>query len=204
MKTPFQKYSIYGLILFIITSISFFIFYSWYLESNPKLPKYGLLPNFRLTERSGKTITLDHFRNKVWVVDFIFTNCAGICPTMTMTMKELSLDIDTSKVRLVSITVDPDRDNLEALNSYADAFEAPKDQWLFLRDDKIKLYSLIKNGFNLPVSEESLTLEEPIIHSSKFVLIDKRFYIRGYYDSDEVESMNQLVKDIDKLVKSRY
>ena len=194
----------YGLLGFILFSIISFIGFYWLQNLSPKLPKYGLLPNFRLTERSGKEITLDNFRNKVWVADFIFTSCAGICPTMTMTMKELSLNIDTSKVRLVSFSVDPETDNIEELTKYAEAFEAPKNQWLFLTGQKLKMYSLIKNGFNMPVSEGSLSQEEPIVHSSKFVLIDKRFYIRGYYDSEDISEMNRLVKDIEKLTKSRY
>ena len=89
------------------------------------LPVLGTVPDFTLTERSGQPFGLNDLRGHIWVVDFIFTNCAGTCPIMTTAMADLqktALQEKWNDLKLVSITVDPERDTPEVLGAYVKNF----------------------------------------------------------------------------------
>jgi protein SCO1 len=89
------------------------------------LPVLAQLPDFRLLERSGKTLGLADLKGKVWIADFIFTRCPGPCPRMTSKMASLQRDLlNEDRVRLVSISVDPAFDTPEVLAKYAAQYQA--------------------------------------------------------------------------------
>lgn len=154
--------------------------------SGSKLPVLATVPNFTLTERSGKNFSLQDLKGKVWVGDFIFTRCGGICPMMSTKMRELALKLP--KTKFVSFSVDPTYDTPEVLAAYADGYEARKDQWFFLSGDAEKINQVI-TGIHLS------RVDEPMMHSSRFILVDKEGRVRGYYDSEDVASMKKLMKD---------
>jgi cytochrome oxidase Cu insertion factor (SCO1/SenC/PrrC family) len=165
----------------------------------PELPSYYPLPDFSLTDQSEKTVTLADLKGQVWIADFIFTNCAGTCPIMTGKMRQLQEKLP-SEIRLVSITVDPDRDTPKALAAYAAEHGATRDRWLFLTGDKQALYDLCVKGFKLPLDATGGTEIEPIAHSMRFVLVDQQGAVRGYYTATEDEALERLVGDAKKLL----
>jgi cytochrome oxidase Cu insertion factor (SCO1/SenC/PrrC family) len=159
------------------------------------LPVLSELPAFSLTERSGQTITKDSLDNQVWIADFIFTYCAGPCPRMTAGMVELQKRLsDVSSARLVTFTVDPDRDTPEVLSKYADEHGADKHRWLFLTGAREAIESLAVNGFKMG------SVENPMNHSTRFVLVDGEGRVRGYYDLDEPDGLSKLENDVRTLV----
>lgn len=158
------------------------------------LPVLGQVPDFGLTERDGGAIGLEDLRGSVWVADFIFTYCAGPCPIMSQRMKELQDALEGAglhDVRCVSITLDPTRDTPEVLKVYANDYRADAKRWLFLTGAKQQIFDLTLKGFKLAVQDE--TEEDPIIHSTRFVLVDRRGRIRGYYEAITDNEMQDLV-----------
>jgi cytochrome oxidase Cu insertion factor (SCO1/SenC/PrrC family) len=162
------------------------------------LPSYYPLPDFSLTDQTGKAVTLHDLSGKVWVADFIFTNCGGTCPLMTGKMRKLQEALPP-EIHLVSFTVDPGRDTPKVLAAYAGQNGANHDRWLFLTGDKQALYDVCVKGFKLPLDAEGGTLAEPIAHSTRFVLVDKKGEIRGYYDGTEEDELKRLASDAKKL-----
>lgn len=168
------------------------------------LPVLSTVPDFTLTERSGQPFGLNDLRGQVWVADFIFTNCAGTCPIMTTAMTEIqktALAEEFDDVKLVSITVDPERDTLEVLQRFANGYGALQGRWYFLTGDGAAIQQLANKGFLLSAATSGGPAEEPIIHSNRFVLVDRQGRIRGYYDGTEEESVAQLLKDLKKLYR---
>ena len=156
---------------------------------------FGSVPDFSLTERTGRTVSRADLAGQVWVADFIFTNCAGTCPMMTDVMKGLQ-DALPESVRLVSFTVDPYRDTPEVLTNYADRHDIEGDRWIFLTGEKDALYSLSKDGFHLAVDDTIGTEIEPITHSTRLALVDRDGEIRGYYSGTETEAIARLSDDV--------
>ena len=155
------------------------------------------LSDFSLTERSGRVLSLGDLRGKVCVFDFIFTRCMGPCPAMTKQMDELRKTFQRwpqgDQIRLVSVTVDPEYDTPEVLRRYATSTlaQADSEDWLFLTGEKMRIYALI-NAFKLPVGELSVN---DFFHSTKFVLVDQRGRIRGFYDGLEAHEREALIRD---------
>ena len=169
--------------------------------SGPELPVLGEVPPFELTGHWGETITLEDLEGAPWVVDFIFTRCALSCPMMTTRMAELDETLPTGEqgVRLVSISVDPEHDRPEVLAEYAEAFGA-SERWHFLTGTEEEILELAIRGFKLGVNPdpppEMVDPDEPILHSTRFVLVDGEGRIRGYYDGMSADGVQELERDV--------
>ena len=165
------------------------------------LADYGVVPPVVLTERSGRSVSLGDLKGKIWVVDFIFTNCAGTCQMMSSKLSDLQKSLrKAGDVSLVSISVDPKRDSLAQLNAFAEKYSADPGRWLFLTGRDSVVQDLAKNTFMLAV-QEGVSPDDQIIHSTRFVLVDARGHIRGYYNSMENESHQKLLTDIGLLMR---
>lgn len=76
-----------------------------------KLDVYGEIPDFALAERSGRRITRADLLGKVWIANFIYTHCTDTCPLQTAQVARLQAEFAGEEdLRLVSISVDPERD----------------------------------------------------------------------------------------------
>ena len=169
------------------------------------LNRYGAVPDFALIERSGKRVSLSDLRGKIWIADFIYTTCKDTCPLQSAEMARLQDQWGDKPIELVSFSVDPDRDTPEVLSRYARNFKADAERWLFLTGDKEQLSHLIQDGFRLsaaPVTESG-SRDPVILHSPRFVLIDKQNQIRGYYDSRDPEALGRLRKDVLTLTSGK-
>jgi protein SCO1/2 len=177
----------------------------WYqqasaLSENADLADFGTLPEFDLVERNGSAVTLEDLRGKVWVADFVFTHCAGPCPLLSSKMSRLQDAVrDLEDVRLVSFSVDPERDTPEVLSEYARRYQADQQRWLFLTGPKEPLYRLVGEGFRLAVDDGGPG-SGLITHSTRLVLVDRQGRIRAYYDGAEPGTVDQIVPDIRRLL----
>src|SRR5262245_21441611 len=168
-------------------------------KSEPELQRYYPLPDFSLVDQTDATVKLGDLKGSVWVADFIFTNCAGTCPMMTDKMRKLQ-SVLPAEIRMVSFTVDPSRDTSKVLAAYAAEHGATRERWLFLTGEKEALYDLCIKGFKLALDESGGTIAEPIVHSTRFVLVDKQGEIRGYYGATDDEDLTRLAADAKKLL----
>jgi cytochrome oxidase Cu insertion factor (SCO1/SenC/PrrC family) len=160
---------------------------------------YGSVPDFSLVESSGRTVTLRDLQGKVWVADFIFTSCAGMCPMMSGEMQKLAQTLPR-EVSFVSFTVDPARDTPAVLAEYGKKFGADGRRWMFLTGKRQAIYDLSINGFKLGVDDQQGTEAEPITHSSRFVLVDRAGKIRGYYSGTEEADLTRLAQNAKDLL----
>lgn len=169
-----------------------------------RLMQYGAVPDFSLTERSGENVSLAELRGKIWIADFIYTNCTDTCPLQTGMMARLQEEYSSkSNIQLVSVTVDPERDTPQTLSRYAARHNADAKRWFFLTGQRDRIIRLIQDGFHLSVAAAPNGAESTgmIPHSPRFVLVDKDARIRGYYDSRELEAFVRLKNDVETLLK---
>jgi protein SCO1/2 len=182
------------------------LLYAWNLRRVTRdygvteLPRLGEVPDFGATTERGASVRRADLDGKVLIADFIFTTCTGICPGMTAKMKSLVERLrDEPRIRFVSFTVDPEHDTPEVLLRYAREHGADGARWSFLRIEKAGLRRLAREGFKLAVEDGGAGAAEPILHSTRFVLVDAAGLIRGYYDSDEPGAMAALASDARRL-----
>ena len=149
------------------------------------------VPDFSLTDQRGKRLALSDMKGKIWVADFIFTNCPTICPAMTQEMARLQSEFVADPVYFVSFSVDPERDTSAVLSRYDER------RWHFLTGDKGRIYQLAEEGFSLAAGHKGTE----ILHSTRFVLVAPNGNIYGHYDSRSKPALLRLRRDVNALLK---
>ncbi|HVY91457.1 MAG TPA: SCO family protein [Bryobacteraceae bacterium] len=159
------------------------------------LPVLGDVPHFQLIDQSGRAFDSSKLSGHVWVADWVFTNCEGPCPRMTSHMRQIQTKTDGS-IQLVSFTVDPKRDTPPVLEAYAKKFDYDDKRWSFLTGQVSTLNNLDANAFKL-----GYVGGDDFEHSTRFVLVDQKGRIRGYYGLSDGDPVAKIAKDADRLEK---
>jgi len=167
------------------------------------------IPPFIFTNQDGKKITNADYKGKIYVADFFFTTCPGICKIMTENMKRLQEEfVKQEDFYLLSHTVNPERDTVETLRRYARDKGADTRNWNFVTGTKDSIYKIAESYF-ANASPDSLA-PGGFLHSEFFILIDKEGNIRcrkeddgnikAVYDGTSEADMRKLKDDIKVLI----
>jgi protein SCO1/2 len=167
--------------------------------AHASLPAYSAVSDFTLTDQTGAQFqSATQLKGLIWVADFIFTNCTGPCPRMSSQMHQVQTGLaGVEDVRLVSFTVDPDRDTPQVLAAYAARFEARPGTWFFLTGPRDALRQLSRNAFMLGDVDGNLQ------HSTRFALVDRSSKIRGFYLTAEEDAIPRLIADAKSLAREK-
>jgi protein SCO1/2 len=165
-----------------------------------RLERFAPAPQFQFTAQDGTAVSTADFKGKIWVANFIFTRCTGPCPLMTSRMAQLNqaLQGKTKDVEIVSITVDPEYDTPQVLKQYGEQVGASPDRWKFLTGPKDQIDSVVMKGFLQALSKEPSGAP---IHSTRFVLVDRDGWMRGFLDGSDPEVAQKLLMDIGDLLR---
>ena len=168
---------------------------------------WHVVKNISLKNQLGQQVSLYDIKGKVIVLDVFFTSCGSICPTLTKNMSRMQQSflrggntrqkIDTSLVHFISLSIDPNRDSVPRLKSYADAYGVVHDNWWMLTGEKDSIYNFIFEELKLDKYEPDMQISPEFPHTGRFVLIDKNYNVRGYYNGlDTLESLPKMARDI--------
>lgn len=166
---------------------------------------YPKVPSFKFLNQDSVWVKKEDFKGKLLIVDFMFTHCPTICPTMTANMKKLTentKDLE-SQIQFVSFSIDPKRDSPSRFREYIKTMGITAKNWSFLTGDEQETYGLAFDYFYVGV-QRSDNPEEDFLHDDKFVLVDKEGYVRGFYEGTQPDKVQILENDIRKLLKHEY
>jgi len=170
--------------------------------TNRTISSYGVLPAFELVNQDAQPFGSAQLTGRIWIADFIFTSCPGPCPIISSRMSELQKPLEKTDIRLVSFTVDPEKDTPEVLRGYAEKLHAQPKRWDFLTGSRAAIYALARDGFKLAVSDGGDEAGMPV-HSTRVVLVDRRGTIRGYYDALAPDAVTKLLADANHLFREQ-
>lgn len=203
-----QRKTAIFLLAFFIALAAVFITYFYNVTKKPKqLPVVGYghkVSDFSFTNQEGKTVTLNDVKGKIYVVEYFFTTCKGICPKMNENMTKVYQAFrGNDDIKILSHTVDPKKDTVGALKAYSLRFDADPTQWMFLTGDKKELYDMARYSYFVTAADDTATkdIESDFIHTDRFVLVDRIGQVRGQYEGTDIGSVNQLIGDIKELLK---
>ena len=167
----------------------------------------GEVPHFTLTNQFGQPLSSSQLLGNVWVADVIFSRCPVSCEQMSRRMRALQDQFaKRTGVKFISLTADPGFDTPSVLKRYAERHGADTSRWFFLTGPKKDVYQLAVDGLKFVVldkTENKATPEDLFIHSTLFVLVDKRGRIRGYFEATDEAEREQLGLAIRKLLRER-
>lgn len=218
MKSPLYKYRIFIGIFIVFSAITLTLFYNALkpqktlpiynpADVNPELvdstvqyvSKYHTIADFSFTNQNGKTITQKDYEGKIYVADFFFTTCGTICPKMTSNLEEVQKAIiNNPKVMLLSHTVFPEVDTVEALKAYAIKHGVVDSKWNLVTGDKKEIYTMARKSY-LAVKLGKPSELYDMVHTENFVLVDAKRRVRGFYDGTKKEDIQKLIEDINFL-----
>ena len=158
------------------------------------------IPAFQFVDQDSNVITETVIKDKIAVADFFFTSCPDICPKMSQQMLRLHDAFqDEPGVVLISHTLDPDHDTVATLKNYASALGVNTEKWHMLTtEDEDYVYEVCRNYLLAASPDESIL--GGILHSGKFVLLDRKSRVRGFYEGTNAEEVDQLIEDIKGLL----
>ena len=160
------------------------------------------VPAVELINQYGDTISTSIANGKISVVQLFFTSCEGICPVISGNMTAVQKAFaGNGNVKIFSLSVDPARDSVSALQAYSKRFKCDSLQWNLLTGDKKVIYDYVRYQLRLPAVEEGDGGEEDFIHSDYITLIDRDGIIRGYYTGTDTAQVRLLIEDIHTLYK---
>jgi|TARA_B110000263_G_scaffold50974_1_gene42696 protein SCO1/2 len=215
-----KKYKVFILSMAVVSIAAILMFYN-VLKPEEKLPiyqpnmvsfqlvdstvqhvkRFHKIKDFSLVNQNGEKVTNENYRDKIYIADFFFTTCQGICPIMKENMIILQDEYkDDDQVYLLSHTVTPEIDTKEVLKKYSLEKGVIDSKWNLVTGDKKQIYNLARKSYLVAEDIEESELFE-MIHTENFVLVDPERRIRGFYDGTDQESMNALIYDIKVLKK---
>ncbi|WP_108671217.1 SCO family protein [Peribacillus acanthi] len=183
------------------TMISMFIVLVLIVGCSPKgVPnaKNWQINDFTYTNQENKQFGLQDLKGKVWIADFVFTNCTSVCPPMTANMSKLQKklkDEGIKDVELISFSIDPETDTPEVLKDYGRKYNADFSNWHFLTGySQAEIEKFAQEDFKAFVKKPES--DDQVIHGTDFYLVDQNGKIIQYYTGLADIPMDEIVKHI--------
>ena len=174
----------------------------WLTPGTKEVQEFHAIPDFKLVNQLGDSISQKAFEDKIYITDFFFATCPGICPKMTRNMFKIQEEFkNDSSIMLLSHSVTPSIDSVHVLNNYAKNHGVIANKWHLATGNKKQIYDLGRDHYfveNDLGEEKSI---EDFLHTENFLLIDKNKHIRGLYNGLNRASINQLITDVKALRK---
>jgi protein SCO1/2 len=169
----------------------------------PPPPVLAAVPPFRLSDQEGRPFGSEDLAGRVWIASFVFTRCETVCPAITRTMARVQSRVRNLEpaLHLVSFSVDPEFDTPERLLAYSRAHRASPRMWTFLTGPSDAVRQAVEKGLRVAMNRDpSDPSPAGISHGTHLVLVDGADRVRGYYDPDDGEAVDRLVRDAALLV----
>lgn len=198
-------YLLYGLALFLVVSVVSFATF----KPVKVLPRISIAPGYAFVNHDNESRTSEDYRGKLTLYNFTYTNCDGDCPNTTKDMQGLRAAIEAEAVEgmqyaLVTVTLDPERDTPEALNSFAAPYLGTEESsvtWDFITGDPLKVRYMVGGGFSLfyeTEASQNSADDYEVKFYPYYVLVDGWGIIRAEYPTANID-YDEVVSDIKYL-----
>ena len=167
-----------------------------------KLPVLNTVQHFSFLKQDSTMVSEQQTQGKVYVAEYFFTSCRGICPKMNKNMKAIYERFKSdSNFIVISHTVNPETDSLPVIRHYADSMGANSKNWWFVTGSKEALYKAARESYMLDdPKNNSKNIDEQFLHTQFFTLVDRIGRVRGVYDGIKKDEVEQLIHDISELI----
>ncbi|RAJ16886.1 SCO family protein [Olleya aquimaris] len=174
----------------------------WLTPNTEEEKQFHKIPDFALTNQLGEVVTQQTFKDKIYITDFFFTTCPGICPKMTGNMAKIQEEFKNDKdILLLSHSVMPSTDSVSVLKAYANNNNVIDNKWHLVTGNRNEIYNLGRDHYFVESDLGEVKSIDDFLHTENFLLIDKNKHIRGIYNGLNRASIAQLIVDIYALKK---
>ena len=194
-----SKRVFYILFFVVLVSVFYLVVRKW-IKSNDTI---SVVQPFSFTNQDGKTVTQQDVTGKVYLVEYFFTTCKGICPLMNRNlMKVYDRFKDRKDFLILSHTCQPEVDSVPRLKAFAESLGVNTAQWMFLTGRKDSLYYMARNSYTIDDPANNLkNIEDDFLHTQFWALVDREGRVKKVYDALEEGEVNALMKQINRMLK---
>ena len=217
-----NKKAILGILLAIVLPYTGYYMVKYYSEAAVQMPQRYFYDSVATTEKNGKIVidtiwhkvksisftnqlgkkvSIDSLHGKILVINFFFTRCPVICPSMAKAMKRLQnsfINSNDSIVQFISVSIDPEHDSVPQLRKFANRYTSNHENWWFVTGDKKEIYDFALNDIKASIAD--VNVDTAFIHTENFFLLDKNHVVRGWYNGLDTIKQARLVRDIPLLM----
>lgn len=170
-----------------------------------KVPPISYVRPFAFVNQDGNIISNKDVNGKVYVVEYFFTTCKGICPRINNNMRKVYERFKNENDFLIlSHTCDPETDSVTKLKRFADSMKVSTSRWMFLTGRKDSLYNMARVSYTIDDPANNLkSIEDDFLHTQFFALVDKNGDVRKIYDGLKESEIELMMTDIDKLLAEK-
>lgn len=186
-------------LFFLALVIIFFLVVRPWIKKNDTI---SVVQPFSFINQDGKTVTDKDVEGKVYVAEYFFTTCPGICPEMNTNMKKVYEKFkDQKNFLILSHTSDPERDSIPVLKKYADSLGVNTNKWIFLTGRKDSLYTAARVSYTIDDPANNLrNIEDDFLHTQFWALV-KNGQVKKVYDGLKQSEINSMIKEIERTLE---
>ncbi|MBK7098520.1 MAG: SCO family protein [Sphingobacteriales bacterium] len=197
-----SKRGIFYISFFVLLTLGFYFVSSTLIPGFNKrsLEPISKVRDFKFTTQDGLPFTNKDVNGKVYVAEYFFTTCTGICSVMNTNMKKVYEKFsDNPDFLIVSHTCDPEKDTVGRLKLYADSMKVNIQKWIFVTGGKDSLYNMARLSYTIDDPANNLNSpEDDFLHTQFWALVNRQGDVVGIYDGLKQKEIKKLLKDIDK------
>ena len=169
----------------------------WIQNNIPNSDTLHSVLDFSLKDQTGTLITQDLFKGKIYVANFFFTSCPGICPKLTNHFGKLQEEFKSDPdFLLLSHSVMPSVDSVNVLRNYANRNNVDDSKWHLVTGPVNEIKKLARFSYFSDDQFKKTGDDSGFVHTENFVLVDKKGHIRGVYSGTLEFDVNRLIKHI--------
>lgn len=167
-------------------------------------PPVSYVRPFSFLNQDGKRVTNKELEGKVFVAEYFFTTCKGICPKMNNNMRKVYEALkEENDFIILSHTCDPETDSVPIMKKYADSMNVNTDRWWFLTGRKDSLYTAARISYTIDDPANNLkSLDDDFMHTQFWALVDRNGDVKKIYDGLKDREVKELIADAKKLLKN--
>lgn len=195
-----SKKALIYIVFFAVLVVAFFLVVKQWIVRKDTI---SVVQPFSFVNQDGQRFTNKDVEGKVYVAEYFFTTCPGICPTMNTNMNKVYKRFKGNKDFLIlSHTCDPEQDSASQLKKYADSMQVDTRQWVFLTGRKDSLYTMARLSYTIDDPKNNLrNIDDDFLHTQFWALVNRKGEVKKIYDGLKDEEINELMADIENMLK---
>src|SRR5688572_7145820 len=200
MNGLMSKKAAFYIVFFIALITIFFLIVRPWIKKKDTI---SVVQPFSFVNQDGKMVTDKDVEGKVYVAEYFFTTCRGVCPRLNTNLRKVYDRFKDEKDFLIlSHTSDPERDSAQQLKKYADSLGVNTSKWIFLTGRKDSLYTAARISYTIDDPANNLkSIEDDFLHTQYWALVNRQGEVKKVYDGLKENEISAMIKEIEKTLK---
>jgi protein SCO1/2 len=196
-----SKKALINTVFFVVLILVFFLVVKRWIVKKDTI---SVVQPFSFVNQDGQRVTDKDMEGKIYVAEYFFTTCPGICPTMNNNMRKVYDRFkNEERFQILSHTCDPDRDSVQQLKYYADSMGVDTKRWVFLTGRKDSLYTMARVSYTIDDPKNNLrNIDDDFLHTQFWALVNEKGEVKSIYDGLKPSEINSMIEKIESMLKN--